>query len=274
MDVVDGMDQETKMMKPKIDYFIPAMGQHVLLQDTIELLCKHRTRADTVIHVIDNGSAEPIAASPLYQLHRQEDNLGMIQSLKFAQRHSDAQILIYSHSDFLVFEPGWDEKIMDAFANYPRVGLIGTVGAVKAAGNGGREEVYCAFRSAAGHGTPAPPGLTPVTLLDGCFMAFRRAALDRIGIDESFNTHHFYDKDWSLTFALNGSGVGVLQLDCEHLGGQTTVRPEYQRWANRFHGSSGDHGVYLENEARYIKKHKDVFPVRVTEDWVYHTKGT
>jgi hypothetical protein len=256
-----------------IDYVLPAIGQQELLNRCLHHLL---TNAEgwPEFYVIDNGSEPPLALSNDYdaKVCRQETNLGMIESLAFAMSISHADILVYSHTDFLIYERGWDWKLKHYFEADDKLGLIGAVGARVAAENGGREEVFCSFRDGEKHGIKTPQGIHAVALLDGCFMAFRRRDLDRIGIDRSFSPHHFYDKDWSLSFALNGARVGVIDLDCEHLGGQTSCRPDYQEWANAKDPKGGDRSFYLANEQRYIAKHQDVFPVRVNEEWSVTTR--
>jgi GT2 family glycosyltransferase len=255
-----------------IDYFLPAIGQQELLDRCVGHLVENMRGTHAEVHVIDNGSSPPLQVDRRFaSLHRMESNLGMVEGLAFAMRESLADILVYSHTDFLIYEAGWDVKLSKFFYDDEQLGLIGAVGARVAAANGGREEVFCSFRDGHLHGWPTPPGIHPVALLDGCFMAFRRSHLDRIGIDRSFSPHHFYDKDWSLSFVLNGARVAVIDLDCEHLGGQTSCRPEYQRWANAKEPQGGDQAFYLANERRYIAKYTDKFPVRVHADWSFTT---
>ncbi len=251
-----------------IDYFLPAIGQQDLLNRCLSLLRKNMRGTRAELRVIDNGSIPPLQVyHALGTVSRMENNLGMVEGLVFAMRHSLADILVYSHTDFLIYEAGWDLKLASYFEADDQLGLIGAVGARVAAANGGREEVFCSFRNGHEHGWQTPPGIHPVALLDGCFMAFRRRDLDRIGIDRSFSPHHFYDKDWSLSFVLAGARVGVIDLDCEHLGGQTSCRPDYQEWANKAAPQGGDRDFYLANERRYIAKYAHLLPVRVNKDW-------
>lgn len=261
----------------RLDYFIPAIGQQQMLDECLLHLKRGIDNyLGTRIHVIDNGSNPPLRIDPVLSLfvcvHRLEENLGMIESLVFAMRNSTADILVYSHSDFFVYEGGWDTTIGAYFEADDKLGLIGTVGAAVAASNGGREEVLCSFVDGHLHGGQTPTGIHPAVLLDGCFMAFRRSYLDRVGIDRSFKPHHFYDKDWSLSFALAGVRVGVMSLYCQHRGGQTSCRPEYQAWAKE-KTANGDQDFYLANEAKYIGKHREVFPVRVDSAWNVKTKA-
>lgn len=265
------MDDLRSLRNPNmtIDYFLPAIGNQALLDECLFHLCRNLDNfGSTSLHIIDNGSAGPLVIDPVVRqyctLHRQEENLGMIESLVFAMRNSTADVLVYSHTDFFIYEAGFDSTIAAYFEADDRLGLIGAVGAAVAAANGGREDVLCSFIDGHRHGVKTPPGIHPAAILDGCFMVFRRRDLDRVGIDRSFKPHHFYDKDWSLGFTLAGVRVGVMSLYCQHRGGQTSCRPEYQQMAD---AKGGDHSFYLENEAKYIAKHAPDFPVRVNPDW-------
>lgn len=251
----------------RIDYWIPAIGQNEMLQSCVDELRLNQQHGDTEIHVIDNGSIPPLIVKDAI-MHREEDNLGMIESLARAMELSHSEILCYAHSDFFIHEFGWDSKIVQAFTKDPKLGLVGTVGARVAESDGGRSEVICSFRDGSAHGTPTPPGIHSVAILDGCAMFFRRSELDRIGIDRGFQIHHFYDKAFSLEFTLRGSRVGVIQLDCDHRGGQTSCRPDYQKWASLRTGSDdGDLAIYRDSERRYLEKYRRDLPVRVTPDW-------
>lgn len=255
----------------RIDYFIPAIGQQEMLQDCIDELRKNQQHGDTEIHVIDNGSNPPLEIRDA-KVHRFEDNLGMIESLVAAKRLSNAEILGFAHSDFFIHEFGWDSRLVQAFSSDPKLGLVGAVGARIAALNGGRAEVYCSFtRDGEVHGYQTPPGVHPAVLLDGCMMVFRRTVLDALNIpDTRFRTHHFYDRDWSLQTAVGGWKVGAICLDCDHLGGQTACRDDFQKWINE---RGGEQKMYEENEALYLNKWKHVLPVSVDSKWTVKTNA-
>jgi glycosyltransferase involved in cell wall biosynthesis len=254
-----------------IDYFIPVIGQQNQLDECLLHLARNLDNFErTQIHVIDNGSDEPIYVDPhvrnFVRLHRQDKNLGMVESLIFAMRNSSADLLVYSHSDFLIYEAGWDTTLRTYFEADEKLGLIGVVGAAVAAENGGRGDVMCSFIDGYKHGEQTPVGVHPCALLDGCFMAFRRKALDAVGVDRTFKPHHFYDKDWSLNILFGLWRVGVMSLYCAHRGGQVSCRPEYQNWAKGV-SAGGDQDFYFENERKYIDKWKHVLPVTVHPDW-------
>jgi len=248
----------------KIDVFIPAIGQEGLLNKTLGLLYKNSTH-DTGFYVIDNASKEPLEAIGATVI-RNEENLGMVGSLRQAVEYSEAEILVYLHSDFFLYESGWDTKLVAAFEADPKLAVLGVVGAPRADKNGGRSGTVCAFRNAHEHGSRPTQHITPVALLDGCFGAYRRAFLENIDWEEfEENGYYFYDKDISLTLTMQALHVGVINFDCEHLGGQTSCRPEFSNTLTE-KGESHD-TIYDRSEKRYLAKWGHVLPVAVRNDW-------
>jgi len=250
-----------------IEVWIPAIGNVEMLQECITRLIENSAlhqHGKLDVYVIDNGSESPIEFARL----RNEKNVGMVEALAQAKANSSADILVYQHSDFRVHEKGWDVKIRDYFIADPKLGLVGAMGAQQADTNGGRSNCYCAFDGSV-HGHPCPKGITPVVLLDGCFLCFRRAAMFSAGIPElPFPVHHFHDKHWSMQMVNSGWRVGVTDLNCAHLSGQTSCQPECQK---SFEPEGGEQAIYNAAERQYIDRWKSMFPVTVDHDWNYRT---
>lgn len=242
-----------------------------MLMSTIDLLIDGRSDMSTAIKVIDNGSETPLNlnSSLADDLIRNESNVGMIESLQQAKDNCTADILAFFHSDLLIHEGGWDAKIIQAFESDPRLGLLGVVGGSVAASNGGRANVLCSFRNGHAHGQQTPPGVHPAVLLDGCCMIFRREAMNAIP-DDGFPAHHFHDKDWSVQMIMNGYRVGVIQLDCEHLGGRTSCQPECQESFKKW---GGEQAIYEASERRYLQKWGAMLPIRVDAAYNYSTRA-
>lgn len=252
-----------------IDYFIPCIGGQELLNECKDILLNASDPThDTNYFVIDNGSKVPIQVSWWARLIRNGENLGMVKTLRQCMDLSKADILIFAHSDFLLYEDLWNAKISARFEADPKLGLIGAVGAERAEKNGGRSNVWCGFRDGHLHGwKPETSALKPVVLLDGCFMAFRRSAMDAAGIPEvPFPRHHFHDKHWSLQMVVSGYRVGVLQMDCEHFGGQTSTRPECQE---SFQADGGEQAIYDAAERQYLERFGPILSVSVDSQWNY-----
>jgi glycosyltransferase involved in cell wall biosynthesis len=249
-----------------LDVFIPAIGQQELLDQTIQHLVDNDVLDSTWYYVIDNGSKTPLQ-SEIADVIRNEENLGMVGSLRQAMEYSDAEILIYLHSDMLIFEPGWDTQLIEAFESDPKLAALGVVGAVQADSNGGRSGTVCAFRDGHLHGSKPSQHITPVALLDGCFMALRRAYLENFDWDTLEENGYLFSYDKGLTLALTMQSlhVGVIDFDSQHLGGRTSCQTEFHDTLKE-KGSDLD-SMYRDSERRYIERWKDTLPVRVRSDW-------
>jgi len=250
-----------------IDYFIPAIGNQDLLDNCLAELVAGFCYPETRLVVIDNGSKTPLETT-FAEVIRNEENIGMVRTLRQAMDHSKSEILIYAHSDFNMYEDLWDSKIISRFYEDQKLGLIGAVGAEQADKNGGRSNVWCSFRDGEVHGwKPETSSMKPVVLLDGCFMAFRRCAMEKAGIPElPFARHHYHDKHWSMQMVVADYRVGVLQMDCEHLGGQTSTRPECQE---SFQTDGGEQAIYDSAERQYLERFLPILPVSVDANWNY-----
>lgn len=252
-----------------LQVFIPAIGQQEVLDQTLSLLAKN-AHGWVDMTVIDNASLTPIV-SKFAKIIRNEENKGMVGSLAQARSLCTADILVYLHSDMLIHEPEWDTKLLQAFEEDDLLGLLGVVGANKADEDGGRSGTVCAFRNWQDHGhRPATP-VTPVAILDGCFMAFRKSMMDELDLPEVYgdgNEYFFYDKELSLSVTMASWRVGVIDLESEHLGGQTSCSEEFTKTV---HADLQTHDtMYARSERRYIDKWEKCFPVRVLSDWTVH----
>lgn len=251
-----------------LSVYVPAIGQQELLDECVEHLSEN-VKGVVPIYVIDNGSKVPLTSS-FANVIRNDENRGMVGSLKDATAMCRTDILVYQHSDLFIYEGGWDEKVIRAFESDPKLAALGIVGAEIADPNGGRSNVWCAFRDWHVHGKRPVREVTPVALLDGCWMAFRRSALEGLDWDslESNGYLFSYDKDLTLTLTMKSLHVGVINLDSQHIGGQTSCREEFNETLKN-QGSNLD-SMYRESERRYIDKWKPCLPVRVMQDWTVH----
>lgn len=251
-----------------LSVYIPAIGQQETLDKTLRFLAKN-AHAWVEMWVIDNGSKEPLR-SRFAKIIRNEENRGMVGSLKQAVEHSTADIIVFLHSDMFIYEENWDREVLAAFESDPKLAALGVVGAKQADTNGGRSQVVCAFVDAEKHGSRPKQMVTPVALLDGCFMAFRRDSIKDLDWDafESNGYLFSYDKDLTLSLTMASQHVAVINLDSEHLGGQTSCREEFNDTLRK--NGSDLNEMYRESERRYIEKWKNAFPVRVTDDYVVH----
>lgn len=256
-------------MSASLAVYIPALGQQETLNETLRLLATNAHAHWLEMYVIDNASKEPLK-SKFAKIIRNEENRGMVGSLRQAVEHSTAEVIVYLHSDMYIYEENWDREVLAAFEADPKLAALGVVGAKQADANGGRSQVVCAFRDAEKHGSRPKQMVTPVALLDGCFMAFRRDHIKDLDWDgfESNGYLFSYDKDLTLSLTMASLHVAVINLESEHLGGQTSCREEFNDTL-KSKGSDLD-AMYRESERRYIEKWKQALPVSVTQDYVVH----
>jgi len=135
------------------------------------------------------------------------------------------------HSDLLVYEKGFDVRLLTAFARRPSLGLIGFVGSNEIDSAGGRglgtalnfDGRSVDFEGMKWTGSPAEAhgrrlsGLERAAVVDGCAIVFRRAVLEAITPRLDFPPHHFYDRLLSCEVREAGWDVGVMGVACDHI---------------------------------------------------------
>lgn len=224
-------------MPMTLDLFVPILNQHDLAR--VALGCAaDGIGAETRIVVIDNGSDERFPTR--FFLLRNEKNTGVYPTFKQGLENSSADVLGFIHSDLIIQEQNWDRRVLDAFEQNPKLGLLGFIGSNEIDGAGGRglgtasNFLGIKFRGtddvrgylewtgspAEAHGKRLEVGMR-AAVVDGCAMFFRREALEQIGFREDFPVHHFYDKLMSCQTLEAGWEVGVLGVGCDHISGQT-----------------------------------------------------
>lgn len=279
-----------------IDIVIPVINQHAITERVAKQWLKYASSGYAgKIVLIDNNSdpplqdmwdsdLAPISFALSVQIMRNEQNLGLIESLVQALEYSSSDLLIFTHNDLLIWRQDWDLTVESFFLSHPNLGLAGAVGGVGLADDGGRLGTYSRFlgREWGGcechevvwqhHGSWTPDEGIPVAVLDGAMMIFRRSALDKVGIDRSYPLHHWYDRDISLSFLSAGYHVMVIPLEVDHYSGLTAnASPVYHDAAREWlisHGESipngnADLGTYLVGERIWRRKWKDRLPVIV-----------
>lgn len=203
----------------------------------------------------------------------------------------DSDLLFFIHDDFIIHEEGYDQRLIEAFRDDPKLGLVGVIGSPEFDAMGGRGFLsFSNFQGKSG-GSPAEAhghrfaGFMPAASVDGCALCFRRDFLLELPVKEGFPPHHFYDRLFSAQMLERGHRVGLLGIACDHLSGRTSCSFEgwdtlAREWceANGVfrEGTNGwDHQIYLEAEAQFLAEYRDekrFIPLRVGVDHtVYHT---
>src|ERR1041385_2488700 len=192
---------------------------------------------ETEFIIIDNGSdiaideAEFIPANVI----RNEKNIGVYPTFKQGMEAAKGDIVAFFHSDVVIWEKGWNQRVIDTFINNPKLGLLGFIGSNEIDQAGGRglgtisnflgESLTDGVKTWSGsrwniHGGNLT-GYKKGAVVDGCVMILRREAWDFIGYRENFPPHHFYDRLISTQILEKNWDVGILGIGFDHISGQT-----------------------------------------------------
>ena len=142
-------------------------------------------------------------------------------------------ILGFVHDDTVIYEHGWDERVLAEF-NDPAVGVVGFGGAPGFCHPSLRPDNYCLgamgrvgfrsnMRNAEIHGARFA-GACNVTILDGFAMFARREVLEKAGGWPMGTPVGYFCYDvWLCCIARElGYKVRLVGVDCDHLGGKST----------------------------------------------------
>jgi GT2 family glycosyltransferase len=230
-------------------------------------------KENTELLVIDNGSTDGTSewitrfmfpSFPDHRIIRNEENLGVIPALNQVWKEAKGDVVACTHNDLVIYEKGWDKRVLDLFERRERCGLAGFFGAEGCGTDGGRMGCHCNFLEAEIHAT-RNTGEKQVTMFDGISLIWRKQMMDEInGLDTSLQFHHFYDKNLSLQSHFAGWENWYLGVACHHLNGLTANRPDYQTWAEKKMGTTnftGDLVIYKANEKRFLNNWRGKLPV-------------
>lgn len=218
---------------------IPVMDSHEWTQKTVASILKTVRSENFVLVVVDNNSEVPYEAKEFGTLpsnvtlfvQRNERNTGFYAPLKdmydaFGGSHEYIGLI---HNDLILYEEGWDIRMIRAFERDSLLSLIGLAGSYQVDHAGGRGAgTMLWFR---GLGQPQTAGLRisdlrPAAILDSLFMMFRASDILLLKWEDKPTLAHFYDKIWPMRLIQQGKRVAVLGSECDHWGGVTIVANE------------------------------------------------
>jgi hypothetical protein len=158
--------------------------------------------------------------------------------------HTTEPILAYLHDDLLIYERGWEQRVLKEFDD-AKVGLVGIAGAL---GHGhpdlyhgpyylprlARQNFLSNLRDWQIHGERLTAERT-VAVLDGMAVIVRRELLDKLGgwpVDSDLG-YHLYT-EWLCCMAHRwGYKIRLVGIEAEHLGGKTStlvaVKQNYEK---------------------------------------------
>lgn len=281
---------------------IPVQDGHELTAKLLKNLFAVST-ADLKIVIYDNGSEIPytdgITFHPAIEEARQHNpqgiqfdiirntkNIGYYAPLKaIAAMYADEPLVGLIHNDMLIYEQGWNERMAACFADDPSLMLVGLVGSNEVDSLGGRGGgTVCFFRGEPGYQDQSAGGrvhgLVPAACLDSLFMMFRREGIEKLNEDwDNLTLAHFYDRIWPLRLVEQGYHVATMGIECDHMGGQTTVaNPRYyadcKTWLEERNlpYENPETEMYLVAERRYLSEYregKQFIPCRINGDYSY-----
>lgn len=266
-------------------------NQFDVARECLRLLDLH-TSPETPICVVDNGSSSVLSRASWIPARalvvRVAENFGNYPVFsRIRPQNWDA--IAYFHSDLMVDEPGWDQRVIEAMQAHD-LSLCGFVGSSEIDENGGRGGgTVSNFQGALPNGSPAEAHgkrvdhIMPAAVVDGCAMIFKRSMLEAIPHRPGFPPHHFYDRLLSCEVLERGGRVAVVGIACDHWGGRTAVlEPGWHALCESWCQTRGivkpveggwELGLYREAERQFLSEYRDqkgLAPCYVTSDWALH----
>ena len=259
----------------KIAMCVPVMNQQEVTQ---QWLTSFKTTKDTAenlipIIVIDNGSNPPvrdwlIGLEEPDIVVRNQNNIGVLPALNqgwAVAKELGIDYIFYTHNDVLMYEQGWDAKLLRLIETTPNVGVAGFYGA-KGIGVPGIydtpyamhqliriENVSNARMDMGVHGfrNIRAGEYEEVAVMDGFSLIVSVELLNKVdGFDwRRYPLHHMYDNDICLESINAGYKNYVFAMDCQHLGGRTDVG---ENWAKAF--GKEKHEVHQEAHPPFYEK--------------------
>ena len=237
---------------------LPVVEGHELSRVALDHLTKNAVMASTKPVIIDNASETPYNCDKPFEICKEingykvglisnKENIGYYQPLKqLFDQYPDEEFIGLMHNDLMLYEPGWDRRMLQAFEADPELGLIGLCGSREVDERGGRGgHTVCNFM---GREVPVGDqiwkgqdpsagkrieGIEPAIVLDSLFMLFRRDVIPHLVRDdekwEDITLAHFYDRIWPIRTIEAGYHVITMGSDNDHIGGMTTTGNERYR---------------------------------------------
>jgi GT2 family glycosyltransferase len=200
------------MAEWRASVIIPTWNGYDLLRDALDSL-RRQTFTDAEIIVVDNGSSdgtsELIAVEyPEVRVIQLAENRGFAVAVNEGIRASSGEVVVLMNNDTIA-EPGWLKALVETMSLAPDIAACASRMLIASAPDridsaGDRMGL---FASAVGHGEPDGPRFTvarEVLTASAGAAAYRRSALDEVGLfDERFFAY-FEDVDLGLRLRLAG----------------------------------------------------------------------
>ena len=201
------------------------------------------------------------------------DSAGFLTKCEMGWRETDAKVVGFLHSDLLVHEFNWDERVLAEFTK-PEVAVVGFVGAMRL----GHEDIYKIpwdYRQLAradvwsnltdwqNHGQRETAS-RQVAVVDSCAVFVRRELLRRVGgwpVGTYPNSSHCSDL-WICCMAHRlGLRVRMVGVSCTHRSGGKGDAGV--RWLNDRFGRDGDSAAHRQAHELVYEDFRDTLPIRI-----------
>lgn len=234
----------------------------------VDFLLKNSPPTPFELVIVDNGSKPDVKA---YFDHikdkadvnyiRNEENMGPIRGINQGIKASRYDYMAVIHTDVLMLEAGWLEKIISIMEKDPAIGIAGIAG---------RQEIYstgCVNEESLKHNLqdddlnePMTEEMSEVAVIDGLCFVMSRELIKRIGgLDESYGYMHCYDLDVSMQSIAAGFKNVVIKVPALHLanGGMTRKTRAYKAIVK------DDYGLLKKNCKIFARKWRHMLPVKI-----------
>lgn len=252
---------------------------------------KHMTTGNYEFLLLDNGSSENVYQFATNYLKpselnyvRNNENVGTVKGMQQIYEQATGDIIAVFHDDVLLYEQGWNDKVLELFKNDPKLGMVSLFGSAGVMINGGRVQVREDGGTMAGmsnmleaevHGARITEPHA-IAIPDGFGMIFRKEMLAKeSGFDMRYQYHHLYDRDIGLESLKRGYHNLVVPIPCHHWSGITANRSGYQDWVNKKYGIAerGDLKAHNDNTILFNEKWGvngfNILPLYVNEDFSF-----
>lgn len=263
---------------------IPVVDGHELTKTVLKYLRRNAVDPNTKLVIFDNASTKPYKKSDFKDADlviRSEENIGYYQPLRHLYNvYPDEEYVGLIHNDLILYERGWDQRMVRAFEDDTKLGLIGLCGSREVDALGGRgtytvcnfigkyvqvgDQLFKGQDKSAGRRID---GIEPAIVLDSLFMLFRRSVIPHLEHSKADWDHiplaHFYDRIWPIRTIEAGYRVVTMGSDCDHIGGMTTTgnqryRDDCIKWLDErsIPYDNPETEMYLVAERRYLGEYK------------------
>lgn len=276
----------------KLSVVVPFIDQWDFTEKCLRSIVSNKKHwTDTEVIALDNGSDsqydEELQELGVDRIVRNADNVGVLETFRQGLKEAKGDIVAFFHSDVLIHEPGFDDRIIKAFEDDPKLGLAGLLGGRGVYPDGGREGVMSHILGKEWGKTPTQPAalhhgelMTDVAravVLDGVGMFFRREALEEVAVKTNIFAddrppHHWYDRNICLNFIREDWHISVIGIQFDHWSGATANTSEkYRDTARKWLKEHGvepvddnlDHAIYKVGEEQFLKEWAPYLPLTV-----------